>query len=306
MRIHVLGSAAGGGFPQWNCGCVNCRGMREGAIQATPRSQCSIAVSARPDAWFLIHASPDIRTQLLSFPPLHPTGLRHSPVAGIVLTNADLDQCLGLLSLRESQPIHVYATETVRQAFTQSNRLYRALQRRPDQITWHALKLEVSQPFYDAKGRPSGFTITPLPVPGKPPLYLEGLVESTAEDNLALLVTEENDGPCLGYAPCVGGLSSHVDQLLDRADCLFFDGTFWSDDELSRLEIAARTAREMAHWPLGGPDGSLNRIGAARAEQKYLIHINNTNPVLREDAPERRETECRNVQIAYDGLEVGL
>jgi pyrroloquinoline quinone biosynthesis protein B len=200
----------------------------------------------------------------------------------------------------------VYATDTVRQALTQSNRLYRALERQPDQLTWHALKLGASQALYNADGHPSGLTITALPVLGKPPLYLEGLVDSTDEDNIALLVTDEEDGPCLGYAPCVGGPSSHVDQLLDRADLLFFDGTFWSDDELSQVGLRGRTAREMAHWPLGGPDGSLSRIGAARAEQRYLIHINNTNPILREDTPERRATEHRGVQVAYDGLGVQL
>lgn len=306
MRVQVLGSAAGGGFPQWNCGCFNCRGLRAGSIQATARSQSSVAIAARPETWFLIHASPDIRTQLLSFPLLHPRGLRDCPVAGIILTNADLDQCLGLLSMRESQPLHVYATETVRQAFTQSNRLYRALERHPDQLTWHALKLGVSQSLYNADGHPSGLTITALPVLGKPPLYLEDLVESTDEDNIALLVTEKEDGPCLGYAPCVGGPSSQVDHLLNRADLLFFDGTFWSDDELSQVGLRGRTAREMAHWPLGGPDGSLSRIGAARAEQRYLIHINNTNPILRDDAPERRATEHHGVQVAYDGLGVEL
>ena len=306
MRVHVLGSAAGGGFPQWNCGCVNCHGVRAGSIASTPRSQCSVAISARADTWFLIHASPDIRTQLLAFPPLHPKGLRDCPFAGIILTNADLDQCLGLLSLRESQPLHVYATDTVRQAFARSNRLYRTLERRPDQITWHTLKLDVPQPLYRSDGRPSDLSLTPLPVPGKPPLYLEGLVEAQQEDNIALLIKEAENGPCLGYAPCVGGPSSQVDQLLDCSDCLFFDGTFWSDDELAQLEVGTRTARAMAHWPLGGPNGSLRRLGHARAARRYLIHINNTNQILRDDSPERLETERCGVQVAYDGLEVRL
>src|SRR5574341_2089528 len=127
MRIHVLGAAAGGGFPQWNCGCENCRGVREGSTKATPRTQASIAISTDENDWFVVHASPDIRAQITAFTPLHPRGLRHSPIAGILLTNADLDQTLGLLALRESQLLHVYATETVRHAFMDENRFYRAL-----------------------------------------------------------------------------------------------------------------------------------------------------------------------------------
>ena len=306
MRIHVLGAAAGGGFPQWNCGCANCCGVREGSIPATPLTQASIAIAAHDNAWFVVHASPDIRTQLLAFPPLHPRGLRDSPIAGILLTNADLDQTLGLLTLRESQPLHLYATETVRHAFMDENRLYRALCRTPDQVTWHELKLESRQPLFLPDGSATSLSVMALPVPGKVPLYMEGLSDSGQEDNVALLITEEPRGSSVAYAPCVGGPSPSVDRLLHEAECLFFDGTFWSDDELPRLGFGSRTARDMAHWPLGGIGGSLPAIQKAKASRRFLIHINNTNPILRADSSERREISQGGIEVAYDGLEVLL
>ena len=304
MQIHVLGAAAGGGFPQWNCGCPNCHGFRAGLISASPLTQASIAISTPEDVWFVVHASPDIRTQLMAFPPLHPGGLRGSPMAGILLTNADLDQTLGLLTLRESQPLHVYATESVRHAFMHGNSLYRALSRLPEQVTWHELKLGSRQHLLLADGSSSALTVTALPVPGKTPLYLEGAVSPQPEDNVALLFSEEPEGHSFAYAPCVGSGSQAVERLLSDADCLFFDGTFWSDDELPRLGIGRRTARDMAHWPLGGIDGSLQVIKGAKADRRFLIHINNTNPILREDSPERQELNRARIEVAYDGLEV--
>jgi pyrroloquinoline quinone biosynthesis protein B len=304
MNIHVLGSAAGGGFPQWNCGCANCAGIRAGSIAAQPRSQTCLAIETNDGSWFLVHATPDIRTQLLGFPPLHPRALRDSPIAGILLTNADLDQCLGLLSLRESHPLRVYATESVRQAFTFGNRLYRCLRRTPDQITWHELKLNTPQALLRADDRLSGLSVTALPVPGKPPLYLEDDVTPSPGDNVGLLFSELHGQHTCGYAPCVGGPAASVDRLLGSADCLFFDGTFWSDDELASLGIGRRTARQMAHWPLGGTDGSLEVLAKARAGRRLLIHINNTNPILRDDSLERRQVERAGVTVACDGLEI--
>jgi len=303
VRIHVLGSAAGGGFPQWNCGCPNCAGLRAGTIAAAPRRQASIALSDSDGNWFLIHATPDIHAQLAAFPPLHPRALRDSPLAGIMLTNADLDQCLGLLSLRESQPLQIYATESVRHAVTTDNRFYRALDRMPGQVTWHELKLHATQTLLAPDHRSTELVVSTIPVPGKTPLYLEGQVEPQIDDNVALLIREITGGPCVGYAPCVGGRSPDVERLVDRADCLFFDGTFWSEDELAALGIGTKTARYMAHWPLGGADGSLSMLAQA-ASRRILIHINNTNPILREDASERRQLEQAGVEVAYDGMEI--
>ncbi|HEX6531837.1 MAG TPA: pyrroloquinoline quinone biosynthesis protein PqqB [Nitrospira sp.] len=305
MRIHVLGSAAGGGFPQWNCGCPNCAGVRAGAIAAAPRKQASIALSGSDGSWFLIHATPDISAQLARFPPLHPRSLRDTPISGVILTNGDLDQCLGLLSLRESQPLHIYATEPVRHAVTQDNRFYHALDRTPGQVTWHELKLYGSHTLQTADQRSSQLVVTPVPVPGKVPLYLEGQVEPQSGDNIALLVSEMSGGPCLGYAPCVGESNSEVEQIIEAADCLFFDGTFWSDDELVALGIGRKTAHDMAHWPLAGRNGSLPML-AKHSSRRIVIHINNTNPILRDDSPERRQLEQAGVEVAYDGMEVVL
>jgi pyrroloquinoline quinone biosynthesis protein B len=305
VRIQVLGSAAGGGFPQWNCGCPNCAGLRAGSITAAPRKQTSIALSDSEGNCFLIHAAPEISAQLAAFPPLHPRAVRDTPLAGIILTNGDLDQCLGLLSLRESQPLHVYATEPVRQAVTESNRFYRALGRTPGQVTWHELKPYGSHTLSTADHRSSQLVLTPIPVPGKVPLYMEGQIEPQIGDNVALLVSEMTGGPCLAYAPCVGASNPDVERIIEIADCLFFDGTFWSDDELTALGIGRKSARDMAHWPLAGAGGSLSVLAKA-SSRRIVIHINNTNPVLRDDSPERRQTEEAGVEIAYDGMEVML
>ncbi len=306
MRVHVLGSAAGGGFPQWNCGCPNCRGLREGTIRATARTQASVAVSTDEGSWFVVHASPDISHQVAAFPPLHPRALRDSPIGGIFLTNGDLDQCLGLLLLRESQPLNLYATDLVRRAFTEENRFYQALGRMPGQTTWHGLKLGVSHRLPGAGGRPGALSVTAWPVPGKVPLYLEKQTDTMPrpEHNVALLFTDHHDGRRLVYAPSVGGRSEWVDRLFNEGDCLFFDGTFWSDDELPALGAGTRTASEMAHWPLAGADGSLSRLAAAKAPRRILIHINNTNPILQETSRERQKVERAGVEVAYDGMEV--
>ncbi|ALA57210.1 pyrroloquinoline quinone biosynthesis protein PqqB [Nitrospira moscoviensis] len=305
MLVHVLGSAAGGGFPQWNCACLNCRGVRNGTIQATARTQSSVAVQGAEGSWFLIHASPDIRAQLAALPALHPRTLRDTPLAGLLLTNGDLDQTLGLFSLREGQPLHLYATDSVRRAVRDGNVFSRAFDRMPGHVTWHELKLDVSQPLLGGDGRPSLWA-TALAVPGKVPLYLESIATPQPDMNIALLIRDPANGRTLGYAPCVGAHDPAVDRLLGEADCLFFDGTFWAEDELPVQGLGRKTARDMAHWPVGGPNGSLAALEKARARRKILIHLNNSNPLLRDDTAERREVEAAGVDVAYDGMEVEL
>jgi pyrroloquinoline quinone biosynthesis protein B len=304
MRAHVLGSAAGGGFPQWNCGCVNCHGVRMGLVAAQPRLQTSVAIEASDASWFLIHASPDIARQITAFAPLHPQVLRGTPISGIFLTNGDVDQCLGLLSLRESQPLQVYATEVVRRGFVEANRLYRVLDRFPGQVTWHELKLEVAQELHTPHNTTAALSVTAIAVPGKVPLYLEGMAGMEPSHNVALLFTDLKTGRRLGYAPSVGSFNAGVDRLLHEADSLFFDGTFWSDDELSVLGRNVRRAADMAHWPLGGSNGSLSVLRKHPARRRILIHINNTNPILREDSCERQQVQAAGVEIAYDGMAV--
>jgi pyrroloquinoline quinone biosynthesis protein B len=303
MLVRVLGSAAGGGFPQWNCGCANCVGVRGGTIRAAARSQESVAVSADGQSWFLINASPEIRSQIEGFSGLHPRALRDTPLAGIILTNGDLDHCLGLLSLRESQRLVVYATERVRRGFCEQNRLYRTLQRFEDQVTWHTLELGAARPLLTA-GRASGLSVQALPVPGKSPLHLAELGAEPG-DNVGLRIRDEG-GTVLAYLPAVAGPSPVVDQVAHDAHAVFFDGTFWSNDELTGKGVGTRDASDMSHWPIGGERGSLRFLKALPHIRRIYIHINNTNPILREDSAERLAVEQAGVAVAFDGMELSL
>jgi pyrroloquinoline quinone biosynthesis protein B len=306
VRLRVLGSAAGGGFPQWNCGCANCAGVRTGAISAVPRTQESVALSADGERWFLINASPEIRQQIESFSGLWPRQPRHSPIAGILLNNGDLDHCLGLLSLRESHPLVGYATGSVSRGFSEGNVLYRTLQRFPEQLRWVALRLGREVPLlHPDDGQPSGLFVTALAIPGKRPLHLESEGAPSPEDNVGFRIRDARTGKCLAYLSAVAGWSPAVDELVGGADAIFFDGTFWSSDELVKAGLGTRRAEDMAHWPVGGPGGSLAYLAGQRG-RRLFIHINNTNPLLREDAPERRELAAAGVELAHDGLELEL
>ena len=306
MRIRVLGSAAGGGFPQWNCGCPNCRGVRAGTLRAAARTQESVAVSADGEGWFLLNASPEIRQQIEDFSGLHPHAPRHSPIVAIILTNGDLDHTLGLLSLRESHPLVIYATERVRSGFVDGNVLYRTLQRFPAQVTWRPLELGREEELAGADGRGSGLLVEAVAVPGKPPIHLEGLAPPDPEDSIGLRIREASTGRRLAYFAATGGLTPTVRTALADADCVFFDGTFWSGDELPALGLGTRRAEDMAHLPIGGAGGSLAALRSLRAGRRIYIHVNNTNPVLRDDAAERREVEAAGWEIARDGMEVTL
>jgi pyrroloquinoline quinone biosynthesis protein B len=272
-------------------------------VRALPRSQECVALSADGIAWFLLNVSPEIRAQIESFTPLHPQSSRHSPVAGIVLTNGDLDHCLGLLSLRESHPLTVYATDRVRRGFTEGNVLYRTLQRFPEQVTWRVLKPGHEEEM-TADGRPSGLVLSAHPVPGKLPIHLEKLLTPDPEDNVALRIRESSSGRTLAYASATGAVTPGVRAALQGADCVLFDGTFWSSDELPAQGLGTSRAEDMAHVPIGGPQGSLALLGAMPGARRIFIHINNTNPLLRDDSPERQAVAQQGWEVAYDGMEV--
>jgi len=307
VKIRVLGSAAGGGCPQWNCACRNCRGARDGSVAIDPRTQECVAVSADGEAWFLLNASPEIRAQIESFPPLHPRSLRDSPIQGILLTNGDLDHTLGLLSLRESHPLVVYATETVRRGFTESNVLYRTLQRFPEQVTWRTLLPDAEVELTTGTTAPAGLSVEAFAVPGKLPIHLEGLGSTpSGGENVGLRIREEGTGRVLVYLSAVGRLTPAVFANVEGADALFFDGTFWSEDELLDLGASEKHASDMAHLPIGGRDGSLLALSGARAPFRVYIHLNNTNPVLREDSAERAAVERAGWRVAHDGMEIAL
>jgi pyrroloquinoline quinone biosynthesis protein B len=302
VQVRVLGSAAGGGVPQWNCGCENCREARRGTGVVRPRTQESVAISADGVSWFLLNVSPEIRAQIESCPALWPRAPRHSPIAGLVLTNGDLDHCLGLLSLRESHPLVVYATRSVQQGFATGNVVYRTLERFEGQVTWRALDVDPDRalPLGD-----SGLTVTAIETPGKPPLHLEGVRAPSPEDNIGLLIHDARTGGRLAYFSGVAGPAPTIDRALAAADAFFFDGTFWSSDELIAAGLGTRRAEEMAHWPLGGPKGSAAYLARQRG-RRILIHINNTNPILREDGPERQALTAAGIEVASDGLELSL
>lgn len=304
MFVRVLGSAAGGGFPQWNCGCDNCRAVRCGAPGVVARTQESVAISADRETWFLLNVSPEVRAQIESFSGLHPRAPRHSPIAGLVLTNGDLDHCLGLLSLRESYPLDLYATASVERGFREGNVLHRTLQRFDGQLRFRPLELGRSRELLKRDGTPSGLALEALPVPGKLPIHLEKTSTPSAEDNIGLLIREPAREQTVGYFPAVAGPCAPLTQAFAECSCVFLDGTFWSSDELPERGLGDKKAEDMAHWPLGGANGSLAFLRGHTGRRRIYIHINNTNPVLRPDSTEALQLTAAGVELAVDGLEV--
>lgn len=278
--------------------------VRAGHASLQPRTQASAAVSGDGQQWFLLNASPDVRAQIESFPALHPRRLRDTPIGGVVLTNGDVDSCLGLFILREDQPLVLHASETVERGLREHNALTRTLERRPGQLTWNRLRAGEVVPLAGTAG-PSGLTIEPVTVPGTVPLHLKGLAAPSPEDNLALVLRDAH-GHSLMYAPTIAALTPQLDERARAADVVVFDGTFFRDDELTSLGLTTRTARDMAHWPLGGPEGSLRWLAQLPCRRKILTHINNSNPILRAGSPERAELTAAGVEPAHDGLEVDL
>jgi pyrroloquinoline quinone biosynthesis protein B len=301
----VLGSAAGGGLPQWNCACENCTLVRAGDARIKARTQDSLALSrgGAGDRWLLVNASPDVLRQIERFAPLHPRAARDTGIGAIALTNGDLDHVLGLLSLRESQPLVVLATERVRAGLVERNAMLRTLARTPDQVTWRTLELG-REVVLDSVG----LGVTAVAAPGKLPVHLVGAVEPSPEDNVALRVRDMTSDRVCVVATAVGALDG-VDAILRGAELVFFDGTFWSDDELPSQGLGKSRARDMAHVPIGGDDGSLvrfARIDGLAAARRVYTHINNTNPVLRAGSPERAAVEGAGWELSFDGLEIAL
>jgi pyrroloquinoline quinone biosynthesis protein B len=264
-----------------------------------PRTQDSIAVSANGDSWLLVNASPDIHRHIQAFAPLHPRAARSTPIGAIALTNGDLDHVLGLLSLRESQPLVVLATDQVRAGLVERNAVLRTLARTPDQVTWRRLELGA-----EVRLEGVGVGVTAVAVAGKLPVHLVGVTEPSSEDNVALLVRDLKTDRKLVIATSVGSLHG-IERVVAGADALFFDGTFWTEDELIAKGLGKARAADMAHVPIGGPQGSLARLGAC-APRRVYTHVNNTNPVLRSGSPERLAVEAAGWEIAHDGMEVVL
>lgn len=304
MHIRVLGSAAGGGFPQWNCNCRNCNGVRKGTIRARPRTQSSIAVSADRAGWVLINASPDVLAQFRAFAPLQPArALRDTAVRAILLIDAQIDHTTGLLMLREGAALDIYCTEQVRKDLTLGNPLFNVLDHYCG-VEWHRIAPDPRGSFSVAGA--DGLAFTAVPLKSKPPPYSPHRNEPRPGDNIGLRIVDTRSRRSLFYAPGLGEIEPHLKPILAEADCLMLDGTFWSDDELVRLGISAKRARDMGHLPQSGPGGMLEALKPLPAARKILIHINNTNPILDEDSAERAALEAAGIEVAHDEMEIEL
>ena len=308
MQVRVLGSAAGGGFPQWNCNCTNCSGFRSGTLHAAARTQSSIALSADGDRWYLINASPDVRQQINASPWLSPrtvprgTPPRDTPIHAILLTNAEIDHIAGLLSLRESQPLCLYSTQQVRDWVLESNVVFQGLFRSPTKNLWQLVSTTGSQDLIGIDGRESGLRYEAFLVPGKPPAYLSGPVAAWQEATIGYTLSDVRSGRSLVYLPAIKQLDAAVKRRLDQCECFFLDGTCWSDDELVRKGLSQKTSLSMGHVPICGPDGSLSQLANVRRARRIYTHLNNTNPLLIEDSPERGEVEEAGWEVAFDGM----
>ncbi|HEX4772913.1 MAG TPA: pyrroloquinoline quinone biosynthesis protein PqqB [Bryobacteraceae bacterium] len=300
MHIRVLGAAAGGGFPQWNCSCSNCRRLRQGRFKGKSRTQAQLAISAEETHWFLLNASPDLRCQIEAFPPLHPnpSHLRHSPIAGLILLSAEVDAALGLLLLRESQPLTVYATDAVRQILTADNTLFQVLRRQSDQVTW--VRMSPGAPFMLSD---SSIQCLPISAEGGFPGFVSEARAAQFDPAEAVFgLVLEHAGRRVALVPGAPRIQPDLLAILRTCDLVFFDGTFWSDDELIRLQGTGKTARQMGHQPVEDTLRDLADIPG----RKIFLHINNTNPILDEDSEEYRRVRDAGWEIAFDGMDLML
>ncbi len=309
MQVEILGTAAGGGFPQWNCACRNCRSSRTGTFPGKPRTQLQLAVSSDGISWFLLSASPDLRTQIEAHSFLHPRGsLRHSPISGVVLTSADLDQSLGLLLLRELQPLQIFATASIRKILREDNSMFAMLHRAANQARWQEVVRGTSFELFSPNGEQSGIQCLPVSVATRFPSYVSAkrATELDANESVVGLILQSKSGKRLGFFPVVAHLDQNLLQQLDSVDVLLFDGTFWTDDELIKLQNGGHTSRQMGHIPVSSRGGSLDLLSGLRCPRKMLVHINNTNPLLDETGPERHELRARGWEVAEDGCHLDL
>jgi len=312
MRIRVLGSAAGGGFPQWNCNCRNCAGVRAGTLRARARTQSSIAVSGRgeggpPDArsWVLVNASPDILAQLRAHPDFQPArSPRDTAICAIVLVDGQVDHTTGLYMLREStRAWPLWCTDAVYADLTLGNPIFEVLS--------HYCRIErrhiaLEDTDFSVEGI-AGIRWRALPVAGKPAPYSPNRESPVAGDNVALSMTDEHTGNALFYAPGLGDIGEATWRAMQSAACVLVDGTFWSDDEMLRLGLSRKRARDIGHLAQSGPGGMLEWLGRLPDHtRKILVHVNNTNPILDEDSPERAELGRRGIEVAWDGMEIEL
>jgi pyrroloquinoline quinone biosynthesis protein B len=303
MKIRVLGSGAGGGFPQWNCNCNNCGRFRRGQFNGRARTQSSIAISSDSRNWLLCNASPDIRSQLEAFHDIQPKqGVRDTGIKSVLLIDSQIDHTTGLLMLREGQPLNVYCTDMVEQDLTTGFPIFNILK---DYCTvnHHPITGDGS-PFYISGIEDIRFYAHALK--SKAPPYSPHRNNPHPGDNIGLMIEQVSTGKKLFYSPGLGEMEPHVLEAMNEADCLLLDGTFWSDNEMLHQNISTKKARDIGHLPQSGPDGMIEVLQNIQNTRKILIHINNTNPILDEDSAEYKILNDAGIEVAFDGMEINL
>ena len=305
MRVRVLGSAAGGGFPQWNCNCPNCDGVRKGTINAKRRTQSSIAVTGDNVNWLLFNASPDILTQFQGFPELQPArSIRDTAIKSVLLMDAQIDHTTGLFMLREGKtPLNIYCTDMVYEDLTTGNPIFNILGHYCG-INWKKISMD-SLDSFEAEGVPN-LKITAVPLSSKAPPYSPHRNNPHIGDNIGIQVEDATSGKKLFYAPGLAEIEDQIKPFMEQADCLMVDGTCWTNDEMAKLGIAQKMSLDMGHLPQSDPGGMIEVLRPLRASKKILIHINNTNPILREDSSERAVLADEKIDVAYDGMDLTI
>lgn len=305
MDIIVLGSAAGGGYPQWNCNCRNCDGLRRGSIRSRARTQSSIAISANGVDWLLVNASPDILAQIRATPALQPArAARDTGIAAVLLMDAQVDHVTGLLMLREGRAIELYCSAPVWQDLQAGLPLAPLLSHYCG-VRWHELAVGEGRDSF-ALPQMDGLQFTVVPLESKAPPYSPHRDAPVAGDNIGLLAQDLRSGRKLFYAPGLGQVSAACAGAMREADCLLVDGTFWSEDEMIALGFSAKPAAAMGHLPQHGPGGMIELLEGMPASRKVLIHINNTNPILDEDSVQHAMLRRHGIELAFDGMEISL
>jgi len=310
MRVKVLGSAAGGGFPQWNCACPQCVGVRSGTMKARARMQAQVALSIDGSRWFLLNASPDLRQQILSSADLvPPVGTRNSPITTVILTSADTDAVMGLLHLREFQPLQIFSTQAVRRILTEENSLFRVLTRSNPPVKWETLPLDRLTPLAapSMTDKKSGLFCKAVSLNGSFPDYVsESLRNTLATEEAVIGLTLVSKEKKLFYAPNLPGVGDQWPRSVEESDLAILDGTFWKDDELHSVQRGTKSARQMGHLPLWGDRGLLRHPFRPSKTRRVLIHINNTNPILNDESQEARIVRDAGWEIAYDGMDLAI
>jgi pyrroloquinoline quinone biosynthesis protein B len=310
MRLKILGSGAGGGFPQWNCGCRNCKSVRGGVPNFRSRTQAQVAISPSRENWILLNASPDLRQQILNDPELAPSHApRGTPVSAIILTSADVDSVMGLLHLREFQPLQIYATPSVRRVLTEENTLFHVLERSRPPVRWENLPLDRAIQVSQASQSHHATTLfcRAVPMSGEFPDYVSGDLRASLRKEEAVVGLEfVQNKKRFFYAPALPGRDDLWKDPARQSDLVLLDGTFWTDDELMRVLGSGKTGRQMGHLPLSGAAGLLEQMKDARNARRVLVHLNNTKPVLDEDGAEHRELRGAGWEVSFDGMELQL